>query len=51
MAASLPPAPPADRGHLERPFGAARLVEELVDVAGITAFFREGARLAARSRT
>lgn len=31
------------------PFGAARLVDELVDVAGITAFFSEGSRLAARS--
>jgi hypothetical protein len=33
------------------PFGAARLVDELGDVAGIVAFFSEGARLAARSRT
>jgi hypothetical protein len=32
------------------PFGAARLVEELTDVAGVTAFFREGAALAARPR-
>jgi hypothetical protein len=33
------------------PFGAARLVDELADVAAITAFFREGARLAATSRS
>ena len=32
------------------PFGAARLVDELADVAAIAAFFREGARLAAESR-
>ena len=32
------------------PFGAARLVDELADVAGIAAFFRDGARLAARSQ-
>ena len=38
------------------PFGAARLVEELTDVAGVTdlagvtAFSREGAALAARPR-
>ena len=31
------------------PFGAARLIEDLTDVAGITAFFQEGARLAVRS--
>ena len=31
------------------PFGAARLVDELADVAGIAAFFTEGSRLAARS--
>ena len=31
------------------PFGAARLVSELADVAAITAFFREGARLAGGS--
>ena len=31
------------------PFGAARLVDDLADVAGITAFFSEGARLVARS--
>lgn len=30
------------------PFGAARIVDELSDVAGIVAFFSEGARLAAR---
>ena len=30
------------------PFGAARLVDELTDVARIVAFFNEGARLAAR---
>jgi hypothetical protein len=29
------------------PFGAARLVDELADVDGVVAFFREGARLAA----
>ena len=32
------------------PFGAARLVDELGEVAAIAAFFREGAKLAARSR-
>ena len=32
------------------PFGAARLVSELADVAAIAAFFREGARLAAETR-
>lgn len=32
------------------PFGAARLVDELGDVAEIGAFFRDGARLAARSQ-
>jgi hypothetical protein len=32
------------------PFGASRLVDELGDVAAITAFFVEGARLAARER-
>lgn len=31
------------------PFGAARLVEELADVPGITRFFEEGARLSAGS--
>jgi hypothetical protein len=33
------------------PFGAARLVDDLGDVAGITAFFSEGARLVARSHS
>lgn len=32
------------------PFGAARLLEELADVAGVAAFFSEGAGVAARSR-
>ena len=32
------------------PFGASRLVADLGDVAGITAFFREGAALAAPAR-
>ena len=33
------------------PFGAARLLDQLGDVAGITTFFIEGARLVAGSRT
>ena len=33
------------------PFGAVRLVDDLANVAGITAFFSEGAQLVARSHT